>query len=188
MIHLLPYLFLISLLISCVMSSPIRENNDYEYESEPYDVHQDTQIINQNRRLTSIISNSKNHSMCTSTSECGNGICIPYDETINICKCDIGYLSYKDDPPCTYKQKNSHSAFIYSFFLGFGTEWFYLSRGNGLYIFVGVIKLFVVGSGIALMINKNPNGLIPLIWWLIDWIYITDNKFYDGNGQKLSVF
>ena len=101
---------------------------------------------------------------------------------------EIGYLSYKNEPYCTYKQKNSHSAFIYSFILGFGADWFYLSRGDGLYIFAGVVKLFTVGCGLALLLDKKPVGLIPVIWWMADWIRITDGVFYDGNGQKLSVF
>ena len=114
---------------------------------------------------------------CKTQGECGNGICeigVKWNETttVHLCKCDEGYINY-DGKPCEYGQKSKLTAFLISFFLGeLGGDWFYLSQGSGAYIVGGIFKLLTLG-GLG-------------IWWLVDWIRILADTFYDGNGEVLT--
>ena len=87
------------------------------------------------------------------------------------CLCDFPYIN-RDDEPCAYAARSKLHAFLWSGFAGmFGADWFYLSRGQPLYIGLGVTKLCTLG------------GL--LVWWLVDWIRILNDDFPDGNGAAL---
>ena len=106
--------------------------------------------------------------ICLTNANCGypNGQCI-----INECICAKGWITV-EQTACTYQLKPKLTTFLLSFFVGvFGVDWFYLSLGNAAYIIAGVIKLLTFG-GLG-------------IWWLVDWIRILVNAFYDGNGLPL---
>jgi len=109
---------------------------------------------------------------------------------------------------CSYEQRSKTTAVLISIYFGiFGVDWFYLSRGNSLYIIVGLLKLFIsfsccicwplltIGahrvSKLMLMfgyIGGISFSLICLFWWIIDWARILANKFPDGHGVELKHF
>ena len=107
---------------------------------------------------------------CTNDLFCVQGIC-PANQTI--CICNRGYTFDRENGiKCTYQKKSKLAAFLLSFFIGgLGADWFYLSAGNAGYIVAGVFKLLTLG-GIG-------------IWWLVDWIRILTNAFFDGKGVDL---
>ena len=114
---------------------------------------------------------------CLTDDDCNNGECELVEDTFGKtdnstkCVCDDGYISL-DGEFCDYEQRNQLVAFLLSFFLGeFCTDWFYLSRGVGIYIFAGVCKCLTCGC--------------CGIWWCVDWIRILTNGFPDGLGQEL---
>jgi len=112
--------------------------------------------------------NSSLKFICSSDVNCGypNGECV-----LNECICSKGWI-IRDQSGCIYQQKSKLIAFLLSFFVGiFGVDWFYLSCSNPAYIIAGFIKLITFGAF----------G----IWWIIDWIRILANDFYDGNGIQL---
>jgi len=88
-----------------------------------------------------------------------------------------GYTTHGDaiSDFCQYKQREKLTTFLISFFAGgVGADWFYLARGNGGYIAAGVFKLLTAGGA----------G----IWWLVDWIRILADKFWDGHDVPLKPF
>ena len=137
---------------------------------------------------------------CSDDSECGLGFCRAY-----MCECYPGYISWYFMETCSYDQRKKLTAFLVSFFVGtLGVDWFYLSRGNAGYIIAGIIKLLLscgccVGWPFVLMgAAKKPRNYVvignvlsviftavSLIWWLVDWIRILANVFYDGHGAPL---
>jgi TM2 domain-containing membrane protein YozV len=137
---------------------------------------------------------------CSNDNECGLGFCRAY-----MCQCYPGYITWYFMETCAYEQRKKLTAFLVSFFVGtLGVDWFYLSRGNGGYIVAGIIKLLIssgcfvgwpvvmassnkksrknitIGTGVAAILT-----IISVIWWLIDWIRILANVFYDGHGAPL---
>jgi len=65
------------------------------------------------------------------------------------------------------------TSLLLSIFLGYlGVDRCFLSRGNGLYIFLGFLKAITAGGA--------------SIWWIVDIVYIAMGNFNDGNGQPLS--
>ena len=73
---------------------------------------------------------------------------------------------------CSYRAKSKLVVFLVSFLAGsLGVDWFYLSLGDTGYIIAGIFKLITFG-GFG-------------IWWLVDWIRILTDSFYDGNGMAL---
>ena len=115
------------------------------------------------------------------------------------------YLSINDVVFCNYQQKNQLTAFMLSFFVGFGVEHFYLGRYNvasaklvfytlccGLNIvyfilykfckngkkyveFIGTFEAFYLGCGFLYMV----------LWNIYDWINIGFNSLLDGNGMAM---
>jgi len=105
----------------------------------------------------------------------------------------------------SYKQRSKTTAILISIYFGiFGVDWFYLSRGNGRYIVIGICKLLIscgccsgwplltLGtrrfSAIMIMMGYMVTilfSLTSLCWWVIDWARILANKFPDGNGFEL---
>jgi hypothetical protein len=137
---------------------------------------------------------------CYEDNECGLGFCRAY-----MCECYPGYITWYFMETCSYEQRTKLTAFLVSFFVGtLGIDWFVLSRGNAGYIIAGIIKLIIsfgccIGWPLLLLgVNKKSRQYIlignvinvtltatSLIWWLIDWIRILSNVFYDGNGASL---
>jgi hypothetical protein len=138
---------------------------------------------------------------CTVDNHCGiNGYC-----RNSVCQCNDGYITWQKSAICAYKQITKLAAFFVSFFFGaLGIDWFMLSRGNGVYIAVGVLKLFMACGGCVVLpcllmgVCKNSDKCIIVgrvlrvlfafgasIWWLVDWIRILANAFPDGNGAPL---
>ena len=104
---------------------------------------------------------------CVSDDDCNNGAC-----KNKTCACFSGYITFKQNQTCEYKQKNKLVSFLLSFFVGgIGVDWFYLAEGNGGYIAAGVFKL-LTGGGFG-------------IWWFVDWVRVLANAFKDGNGAPL---
>ncbi|CAF1031620.1 unnamed protein product [Rotaria magnacalcarata] len=137
---------------------------------------------------------------CTYDNECGFGFCQAY-----MCQCYYGYITWHFMETCSYQQRSKLTAFLLSFFVGtLGIDWFFLSRGNAGYIVAGIIKLLIsLGCCIGwpftfaskeeksrkyISISSFINAILTVasvIWWLIDWIRILSNVFYDGNGAPL---
>ena len=137
---------------------------------------------------------------CSNDNECGRGFCRAY-----ICQCYRGYISWRYMDACNYEQQKKLTAFLTSFFVGiFGVDWFYLSRGNGGYIVVGIIKALIslgcmIGWPIVIIniSKKKPNLLVvanvinvilsvtSFVWWLTDWIRVLADVFYDGHRAPL---
>ena len=90
---------------------------------------------------------SSNASNCTTSTECGNGHCLPDGPTTFTCECDKGWIS-RDGGICNYEQKDKLTAFLLAFFAGvFGAQYFYLASGNCCYICMGVTNLLTAGMG-----------------------------------------
>jgi hypothetical protein len=140
----------------------------------------------------------------------GSNACI-YDSDCNVhqqcrnrsCICEKGWVSWRDEPDCSYEQKPKWPTFFISLFLGgLGTDWFYLARGKGSYIVAGIFKLIMsagccssassagrkVESRFALNVLRigYVAGGGGGIWWLVDWIRILSDAFSDGNGISLA--
>lgn len=130
---------------------------------------------------------------------------------IDTTNCTFGYgLSkhesrvHKNDH-CPYQQRSKTAAVLISIYFGiFGVDWFYLSRGNSVYIVIGICKLLIScgccsGWPILTLSARQLSSttvrigyifstlftLLSLLWWVIDWTRILANKFPDGNGLEL---
>ena len=116
---------------------------------------------------------------CTGVSCSNHGRCFAYSGE-RYCECDVGHLSRNDDgsvseTPCDYKQISSLAAILISVFLGgCGIDFCFLSRGDGCYICLGVLKGVTLGA--------------LGVWWLTDIIRIGVQSFPDGNGVPLKDF
>ena len=117
----------------------------------------------------------KRSTACTVDADCGNGVCVQDGSSLVYnCQCNSGYVDDNNGTVCGYEQKSELVAFLLSFFIGvFGADWFYLCKGNGLWIFAGIMKLLTLG--------------FFGIWWLVDWIRILCGAFGDGNGYALNM-
>ena len=115
-------------------------------------------------------------------------------------------LTNEDVKFCNYKQKYQLTAFMLSFFVGFGAEHFYLENNNvaaakfvfyvfccGLNIvyfilykfvkngkkyveFIGTFEAFYLACGFVYMI----------LWNIYDWVNIGYGVYHDGNGIKMA--
>jgi hypothetical protein len=123
--------------------------------------------------------------MCTTHGDCGEGACL-----YHACVCDPQWLQSRNHV-CDYQQLRWHAAFLMSFFLGpTGADWFYLSRGQALYIFMGVFKMFAGPLLTVLVSNDAKTRLIFLVLWLVTvWLFDVVRlllcAFPDGNGMPL---
>jgi hypothetical protein len=109
---------------------------------------------------------------CTNSSDCpANSACKQQGPIDWECVCNDGWID-RNDVMCSYQQKPQLDSFLISVFVGiFGADWFYLSRGNGWYIFAGIVKLLSLGC--------------VEIWAIVDWIRILCRAFPDGNNVEL---
>ena len=103
---------------------------------------------------------------------CGVGACVKTTEfSLGSCLCIKPYIDM-GDKRCVYPAKSKLVAFLLSFLVGgIGVDWFYLSGGGASYIVAGIFKLLTFG-GFG-------------VWWLVDWIRILCDSFYDGEGNSL---
>merc|ERR1712150_115502 len=99
------------------------------------------------------------------TKDCGeHGYCRIILGTYK-CICSRTFVN-RGNKPCNYEAKSKLVTFLLAFLVGeLGTDWFYLSRGDTLYIVAGVFKLLTMGG--------------CGIWWFVDWIRIAANAFPD---------
>merc|ERR1719244_1852000 len=95
--------------------------------------------------------------------------------------------SEDDELPEDKSRRSKLVAFLVSFFVGrFGVDWFYLSRGDVVYIVVGVVKFFLIGSaGVCRGKGQWVVRVGIFIWWVVDWARILANFFPDGKGNSL---
>lgn len=132
---------------------------------------------------------------CTSAFQCNyNGICGEDHK----CYCNNGYITYKSDIGCNYKQKSTLIAFLLELFLGpfSGAGYFYLGlnelgAGQLVYMWGGlcILQPFLA----AISNNKNPfpvcftlMWVISIIfWWLYAIILIGKGQIYDSNGAPI---
>ena len=131
------------------------------------------------------------------------GICVAVSEQVVDCDC---YAPYVDSygRQCVEKGKSKKTAFLCSLIVGFlGVDRFYLSAGDGIYVFAGCVKfcLLVVfpllclcfclgeGQGVLGKLGVCGAGLMPAaagVWWLADWCRIlTGHWDMDGQGLRL---
>ena len=115
---------------------------------------------------------------CEYDVDCNNGVCFLNERTNeSYCECDAGWKSLNDngdptDIPCDYDQLSWLAALLISIFVGgCGVDWCFLSRGNGCYICLGILKAITLG------------GLT--IWYIVDIVRVATNDFNDGNGVEL---
>lgn len=154
--------------------------------------------LNQMKNLTQP-SRSKSHlSSCNTDADCNDhGQC---DD--DFCVCERGWINWKTNSPCSYRQSSKYWAFVVSFVFGLtGLDWFVLCRGDLLYILCGILKFLLLTSCCIwspLAANTKHEDaktvasclsvvltLFSVVWWLIDWIRILSNIFPDGNGAPL---
>lgn len=144
--------------------------------------------------------------------DCGNGVCLHTPNGIQ-CHCFPSYITIDPESECNYTQRNLDVGFTYSlFFGGLGADWFYLARGNGIYIFIGLLKLFlsftvVFLSKLVKIMKSNesneafsthckvvtymftlPLCIVFIFWWILDFVRMGNNTFLDGNGHNLYAF
>ncbi|CAF0899443.1 unnamed protein product [Adineta ricciae] len=147
--------------------------------------------------------------VCYGPHDCGHGKCI---ENRTSCQCERGWITVnstnasEETKYCNYQQRSKKTAFFLSFFVGvFGVDWFYLCRSNLLFIFAGILKLFLGLSCGGVWFSTcfaSENGsiesskskfraastffsLLTFAWWIVDWSRILGNRFPDGNGNIL---
>ena len=85
-----------------------------------------------------------NLTMCVEHNLCNHGKCILLGSNIS-CRCDKPYVDHAGQA-CAERGKSKLVAFLLSFFAGgLGADWFYMSSGDTSYIFIGCIKLFIIG-------------------------------------------
>jgi hypothetical protein len=150
---------------------------------------------------------------CQSASECGQGTCSINADNVTefFCTCDQSYRSVGDDV-CSLDLQNDQTAILLSTLLGFsGADWFYLSKGDTLYVCVGLLKLGLVIFNILVFpmgyFVQEPETLggeevvdryiiiklgfwlttllIGFVWWLTDWIRIIAGSFTSSDGNPL---
>jgi hypothetical protein len=114
---------------------------------------------------------------CNIDADCNNGVCTT-QEYINgtvygsTCICNTDFITVGNDI-CNYHQLIGLTALLISIFVGgCGVDRCFMSRGNGCWICMGIVKGFTIG-GLG-------------IWWLIDVILIGTGQLGDGNGEPLS--
>ena len=129
---------------------------------------------------------------CIAQDHCNpNGECIIMG---NKCPCFKLYVDC-DGNTCWKERKSKHTAFLFSFFVGgCGADWFYLSEGDLIFVLVGLLKIFLFGVTVSLMINLYcvvpiMVTLMPgvLIWWLVDWIRIASGS-WDTTGNSTLIY
>ena len=147
----------------------------------------------------SLLSPKTNRSVapeCMSDTHCHeHGICRD-----GKCKCDKGWLTWRNGPRCLYEQRSQTIALIVSILLGtLGIDWFILARDNGYYILAGMMKLLVCSGcctiGVPLIRSAEGQALCyscvviislgGIIWWIVDWARILAGGFHDGNDAPL---
>jgi len=125
----------------------------------------ETQIVNANHRSLTSLNTTINP--CTIDTKCGAGRCID-----SVCQCNPGYLSL-GAKVCDYHQLSGGTALALSIILGIGgVDRIYLSRGNIVYLVLGILKGFSVG-GLG-------------VFWIVDIILISAGLMLDGNGHPLA--
>merc|ERR1719369_1013917 len=120
------------------------------------------------------------------------------------CDCVSPYIDDVEEEGivyCIYKAKKKLTTFLLAFLVGgTGADWFYLSCGNGLFIFAGIMKILVLccmpaclqatlGAGGremgALVLLGCCACLGGISWYIADWAMILTNQRTDGNGMGL---
>lgn len=109
---------------------------------------------------------------CINDDDCGNhGECVAAPDNGTMCVCDPEFRSVGEGV-CNYRRRSPVTAVILSAVVGgVGADWFYLSRGDGVYIFAGVMKLLTLGG--------------CGVWSIVDVIRVATETFPDGNGHRL---
>lgn len=105
------------------------------------------------------------HCNASNAGFCNDGVCAD-----GVCICREGMIN-RGDSPCSYKAISKSDAFTYAVLpvlASMGYPWFHIARGNGLYIFLGVMKI-LTAAGCAL-------------WWIVDMILVASGSLRDGNG------
>jgi len=114
---------------------------------------------------------------CINDVDCNNGVCTSkqyFNGTVygSKCVCNTGYITINDDI-CNYQQIIGLTALLLSIFVGgCGIDRCYMSRGNGCWICMGIVKGITAGG--------------CGIWWIVDLVLIATAQLPDGNGQPLS--
>ena len=141
-------------------------------------------------------SESPLYPICFGQGQCVNNSATDFQPQ---CICDARY----DGERCEYVRKDKTVAFMLSFFFGcLGADRFYLG-----YTSIAVGKLLVCTFGglligslliIPCALFEGTKGekvaggfcmslvlVASLIWWMVEWIFILQNKTNDNNGHSL---
>lgn len=132
------------------------------------------------------------------------------------CICDNGFITVNSDTLCNYEQLYNSVNILFSLLFGLlGTNWFYLARGNRLYMLIGFTKfmcsfiglsLYIMLLRISQTINHSIYGnpsyhfcwydvvvsiatfcmcFVVPLWYVTDFVCAILWIYPDGNGQEL---
>lgn len=136
---------------------------------------------------------------------CSKNNCAGTCTTSTKCICYIGYVNFPNNYSykfCSYIQKKQIKAFLLETFLPFCIGHFYLGRfyfGFIKMIFSFIPFFIFIFSIFRIIINKKFKSkfsnsfifpiiifsIINFIWWIIDLINFSLNRYADGNGIPL---
>ena len=136
--------------------------------------------------------------LCTSSSNCSTHSWCNAGQ----CECEKGWITRCNSEPCSYQQRSKPVTLTISILLGVtGIHWFFLSRGDSLYIAVGILKCLIliasyVWRQLAMVSESKPAkqfahslsvtlGLIAIGSWLVDCVRLLIDSFPDGCGVPL---
>jgi len=154
-----------------------------------------------NMELQGLVLDEERRLDCNLT--CNMGMCVVIMEE-EMCNCMSPYINEEKDGTteyCVYKAKKKLTAFLLAILVGgTGADWFYLSCGDGLFIFAGIMKIFFTCClptclQSVLLNGSDDGGAMVIIgccvccgimgWYITDWVMVLTDQRTDGTGMGL---